>query len=113
MLCLTRPTDPRWVAAALADLDAQHANALVVGYSASSTTSGADGVAPVLVDDGVLAALTARGEATAAELAGDDARLATELVLSAGKSYQGRQTIASRVLLLLAAQGRAVRGRSL
>jgi hypothetical protein len=62
-------------------------------------------------EQAALAALTARGEATAAELAADDARLATELVLSAGKSYQGRQTIASRVLLLLAAQGRAVRGR--
>ena len=62
-------------------------------------------------EEAALAALTARGEATAAELAADDARLATELVLAAGKSYQGRQTIASRVLLLLAAQGRAVRGR--
>jgi hypothetical protein len=63
------------------------------------------------VEQAALAALTVRGEATAAELAADDARLATELVLAAGKSYQGRQTIASRVLLLLAAQGRAVRGR--
>jgi Winged helix DNA-binding domain len=62
-------------------------------------------------EEAALAALTARGEATAAELATGDARLATELVLAAGKSYQGRQTIASRVLLLLAAQGRAVGGR--
>jgi hypothetical protein len=63
------------------------------------------------VEEAALAALTVRGEATAAELAADDARLATELVLAAGKSYQGRQTVASRVLFLLAAQGRAVRGR--
>ena len=62
-------------------------------------------------EEAALAALAARGAATAAELATDDARLATELVLAAGKSYQGRQTIASRVLFLLAAQGRAVRGR--
>jgi hypothetical protein len=62
-------------------------------------------------EEAALAALTARGEATAADLAADDPRLATELVLSAGKSYQGRQTMASRVLFLLAAQGRAVRGR--
>jgi hypothetical protein len=62
-------------------------------------------------EDAALAVLTARGEATAAELAAADPRLATELVLSAGTSYQGRQTVASRVLLLLAAQGRAVRGR--
>jgi hypothetical protein len=62
-------------------------------------------------EEAALAALTARGEATAAELAADDARLATELVRAAGTKYEGRQTIASRVLLLLAAQGRAVRGR--
>jgi hypothetical protein len=62
-------------------------------------------------EEAALAALIARGQATAAELAADDARLATELVLAAGTRYQGRQTVASRVLLLLAAQGRAVRGR--
>ncbi len=58
-----------------------------------------------------LRALVARGEATAAELAADDPRLKTEIVLSRGKSYQGRQNISSRVLFLLAAQGLAVRGR--
>jgi Winged helix DNA-binding domain len=62
-------------------------------------------------EEAALDALTARGEATAAELAAADPRLATELVLAAGRSYQGRQTVASRVLFLLAAQGRAVRGR--
>src|SRR3984957_12385374 len=54
------------------------------------------------VEQAALAALTVRGEATAAELVADDARLVTELVLAAGKTYQGRQTIASRVLFLLA-----------
>lgn len=58
-----------------------------------------------------LRALTARGEATASELAADDPRLKTEIVLSRGKSYEGRQNISSRVLFLLAAQGLAVRGR--
>ncbi|MEV0848016.1 winged helix DNA-binding domain-containing protein [Streptomyces sp. NPDC049954] len=62
-------------------------------------------------ESAALDALAARGEATAAELAGDDERLATEIVLSAGKSYEGRQKAASRVLLLLAAEGRVVRGR--
>jgi hypothetical protein len=62
-------------------------------------------------EEAALAVLAARGEATAADLAAADERLAAEVVLSAGKSYQGRQTVASRVLLLLAAQGRAVRGR--
>lgn len=63
------------------------------------------------VEEAALKALTARGEATAAELAQDDPRLATQLVLSRGKSYEGQQKVSSRVLFLLAAQGRVVRGR--
>jgi hypothetical protein len=63
------------------------------------------------VEQVALQALGARGEATAAELATDDPRLKTEIVLSRGKSYEGRQNIGSRVLFLLAAQGLAVRGR--
>lgn len=60
-----------------------------------------------------LRALDIRGEASAAELRTDDARLGTELVLARGKSYEGRQTVCSRVLFLLAAEGRVVRGRPL
>jgi hypothetical protein len=63
------------------------------------------------VEQVALQALAARGEATAAELATDDPRLKTEIVLSRGKSYEGRQNISSRLLFLLAAQGLAVRGR--
>ncbi len=63
------------------------------------------------VEEVALQALAARGEATAAELSADDPRLKTEIVLSRGKSYEGRQNISSRVLFLLAAQGRVVRGR--
>lgn len=62
-------------------------------------------------EEAALAALTARGEATAAELATDDPKLKTQLILSRGKKYEGRQNVASRVLFLLAAEGRAVRGR--
>ncbi|MET9519754.1 winged helix DNA-binding domain-containing protein [Streptomyces sp. NPDC002994] len=58
-----------------------------------------------------LDALEAGGEVTAAELAAADPRLSTEIVLSKGKSYEGRQKVASRLLLLLAAEGLAVRGR--
>ncbi|MBM7168062.1 AlkZ family DNA glycosylase [Streptomyces sp. G44] len=58
-----------------------------------------------------LRALRARGEATAAELASDDPRLGTELVMARGKSYEGRQKLASRLLLLLAAEGQVVRAR--
>jgi hypothetical protein len=63
------------------------------------------------VEQVALQALVDRGEATAAELAAGDPRLKTEIVLSRGKSYEGRQNISSRVLFLLAAQGLAVRGR--
>ncbi|MGW7200773.1 winged helix DNA-binding domain-containing protein [Streptomyces chryseus] len=58
-----------------------------------------------------LGALEAGGEITAAELAAADPRLSTEIVLSRGKTYEGRQKVASRLLLLLAAEGLAVRGR--
>lgn len=63
------------------------------------------------VEQAALTALTARGEATAAELAADDPRLQVQIVLARGKSYEGRQNVASRVLFLLAAQGHVVRGR--
>jgi len=57
-------SEPRAVAAAdldqaLADLDAQHANELVVGYSA---TPPPPGQSPVLVDDGILASITAQAD---------------------------------------------------
>ena len=63
------------------------------------------------VEQAALGALAARGEATAAELAEDDPRLRTQIVLARGKAYEGRQNVASRVLFLLAAQGQVVRGR--
>jgi hypothetical protein len=57
-------------------------------------------------------ALEARGgAATATELAADDPRLAQQIVLARGKRYEGRQSVVSRVLLVLAAEGRIVRGR--
>lgn len=58
-----------------------------------------------------LEALTSRGELTATELAESDARLGAELVLSRGAKYEARVKIASRVLIVLAAEGRVVRGR--
>jgi winged helix DNA-binding protein len=83
----------------------------VLGYlSASGVGPDPDGWLAE-VEEVALQALAARGEATAAELSADDPRLKTEIVLSRGKSYEGRQNISSRVLFLLAAQGRVVRGR--
>ncbi len=63
------------------------------------------------VSEAALGELRERGEATAAEIAATDPRLQTEIVLARGKSYEGRQQVASRVLFLLAAEGRVVRGR--
>ena len=64
------------------------------------------------VEKVALRALEARGGgATAAELAKDDPRLAQQIVLAEGKSYEGRQSVVSRILLVLAAEGRIVRGR--
>ncbi len=64
------------------------------------------------VERSVLRHLAARGgTATAAELSAAEPRLKTTLVMAPGKPYQATQTITSRVLLVLAAQGRVVRGR--
>jgi hypothetical protein len=62
-------------------------------------------------EEAALAALAARGEATAAELATDDPRLGLQLVLAQGTKWEGRQNVASRLLLVLATEGKAIRGR--
>jgi Winged helix DNA-binding domain len=56
-------------------------------------------------------ALEESGGATATEVAGYDPRLARQIVVAAGKPYEGRQSVVTRILLLLAAEGRVVRGR--
>ncbi len=62
-------------------------------------------------EQAALDALAARGDATAAELATDDKRLAVQIHQAQGTSSAGRFNVASRVLLVLAAQGKVVRGR--
>ena len=63
------------------------------------------------VERSVLRALDARGgTATAEQLARDEPRLRTSLVMAQGKPYEARQNITGRVLLLLGAQGHIVRG---
>jgi hypothetical protein len=64
------------------------------------------------VEAATLDALTARGEATAAELAKDVPELTTRITVGQGK-WQGQQGASTRVLFLLAADGYAVRGRPL
>src|SRR5580693_9258875 len=63
------------------------------------------------VEDGVLRALAARGGgASGAQLSGDEPRLRTQLVYAPDKAYGGAANITSRVLILIAAEGRTIRG---
>ena len=58
-----------------------------------------------------LAALERRGEATPAELAEDVPALQARVRVNIGKRYEGEIGLASRVLLLLAVEGRIVRAK--
>jgi hypothetical protein len=58
-----------------------------------------------------LAALAARGEASTSELAGDDPLLGRRLRLGIGTRWEAEVGAASRILLLLAAEGAVVRDR--
>ncbi|MBT2452992.1 AlkZ family DNA glycosylase [Streptomyces sp. ISL-43] len=59
----------------------------------------------------VLEALADFGEATAADLAGAVPALRTQILLSPGKPYEATPRITSRMLGVMAAQGRIRRGR--
>jgi hypothetical protein len=58
-----------------------------------------------------LAALDARGEATPRELADDVPALREKVRVNIGKRYEGEIGLSSRVLIVLAAEGKIVRGR--
>jgi hypothetical protein len=58
-------------------------------------------------------ALIARGEATARELTRDVPELGTKLSFGEGKTWAGTMGVSTRVLFLLAAEGRVVRARPL
>jgi hypothetical protein len=58
-----------------------------------------------------MAALEKRGEATAQELAADVPALRRKVRLNWGKKYEGEIAMSSRVLLLLAVEGKVVRAR--
>ena len=63
------------------------------------------------VERRTLAALTARGEATAKELTGDVPELTEKLSFGAGRTWAGTVGVSTRVLFLLASEGRIVRAR--
>jgi len=65
------------------------------------------------VEAATVAALAARGEATAAELSSDVPELRRQLSFGEGRKWAGRQGVSTRVLFVLAADGRVVRGRPL
>jgi hypothetical protein len=63
------------------------------------------------VEREILAALDARGEGTAAELTQLVPRLGRQMVFGEGTKWAGRQGVSTRVLSLLAADGKIMRGR--
>jgi hypothetical protein len=63
------------------------------------------------VEAGTLAALRRRGSALSTELSAEVPGLAERVMLGHGKAYEGSQSVASRLLPLLAADGLLVRGR--
>jgi hypothetical protein len=63
------------------------------------------------VGDATLAALRRRGPSLTTELSAEVPGLAERVVVARGKPYEGSQTVASRMLPLLAADGLVVRGR--
>jgi len=63
------------------------------------------------LEDATALALGRRGEATAQELAADVPDLKKQVLLAAGKNYEGLQGVAPRILMQLAAEGRIMRGR--
>ncbi|GAA2694540.1 winged helix DNA-binding domain-containing protein [Streptomyces lunalinharesii] len=72
---------------------------------------GWDGRRYAAAEQAVLAALTARGEATAAQLAADIPALREQIVTSPGKPYESRQRASTPILGVLAAEGRIRRSR--
>ena len=63
------------------------------------------------VEQETMRALAVRGEALAAELSRDVPRLREQLHLAAGKPYEAKVNVSTRVLFLMAADGLIVRGR--
>jgi len=64
-------------------------------------------------EQATLAALVVRGEATAAQLSEDVPALRTKIAVAQDKPYAAVQGVSTKVLFLLAADGRVARGRPL
>jgi hypothetical protein len=64
-------------------------------------------------EEATYAALLERGEATTAELGEDVPALRTRTPVAQGKAYAANPAVSTRIMFLLAAEGRIVRGRPL
>jgi hypothetical protein len=63
------------------------------------------------VEQATFEALAARGRATAVELSAQEPRLRQQMLLAEGKNYEALVNVTTRVLFLMAADGRIIRGR--
>lgn len=85
---------------------------LVKMLDGADVTDGADPEAWLArVADDTVAALRERGQAVATELSHDVPELARRIEVAPDKSYGGQIGVSTRVLFLLATEGRIVRGR--
>ncbi|CAM5449315.1 hypothetical protein GCM10010329_34550 [Streptomyces spiroverticillatus] len=111
---VTTPDTAPVMQAACSDAVAARERRKLLGFlAASKVADDEQGVRDWLAaaEEAAVRALAARGECTASELAGDDPLLSTPVTIVAGKEPYPTQKAASRLLLLLAAEGRVVRGR--
>ncbi|MER6561056.1 winged helix DNA-binding domain-containing protein [Streptomyces sp. NPDC001027] len=65
------------------------------------------------VEESALAGLARLGQATSAELAAEEPRMRERFVYAAGKPYEGRHSVGTRLLKVLGVEGKVVRGRPL
>jgi hypothetical protein len=101
------------VQAAAADAVAAAQRKLLIQHLTEASGGVVDNPATWLkeVGDATVRALAARGQATATELAQDEPRLRTQLSMAEGKAYAAVVNVTTRVLNVLAAEGRIIRGR--
>ncbi len=99
------------VQAAAADDVARKQRRLSMQILAQAGIADDDGTWLRRVEAATVAALEARGSATASELGKDVPELRLQMAYGEGKKWAGVQTVSFRVLTLLAAEGRIVRGR--
>jgi hypothetical protein len=110
MFAVTAATAPVVQAAAGAAIAEKERRKLLV-FLAEGAGWDADRLAEV--EKATLDALRARGEATTVELTRDVPALLDQVVVAAGKPYEARQNVSSRIIRVLAADGWMRRGRPL